>query len=107
MISGKILTRQANVQTRKVSSFTALLYYYHHMLFLVLLVACCHWEHLLLHVTTLCITVMWFGFLCAAKDKKALLHLDQMLLQVSATNHDVASLSVNAPMKKEDCYSVM
>lgn len=53
---------------------------------------------------------MWFGFLCAAKDKKAPLSLDQMLLQVSATNHDVASVSMNAPMRereREDHYSVM
>lgn len=104
MISGEILLRQVDIQTHSISGFTALLHYYHHTLFLlVLLVKCCD----LLPVTTLCITVMWFGFLCAAKDQKAPLSLGQMLLQVSATKHDVASLSVNVAMKTKACYSVM
>lgn len=55
----------------------------------------------------MCVTVMWFGFLCAAKDQKAPLCLGQMLLQVSATKHDVASLGINVPMKSDDCSSVM
>lgn len=50
---------------------------------------------------------MWFDFLCAAKDKKALLFLGQMLLQVSDTDPVAASLSPLVPAKKEDCYSVM
>lgn len=55
----------------------------------------------------MCVTVMWFGSLCAAKDQKAPLCLGQMLLQVSATKHDVASLSINVPMKSDNCSSVM
>lgn len=71
------------------------------MLFPTLHVMCSHWEDVL-DVIALCVTVMWFGFLCAAKDKKAPLSLDQMLLQVSATNHDVASVSMNAPMRERE-----
>lgn len=37
-----------------------------------------------------CVTVLWFGFLCAAKEQKAPLFLDQTLLQVSARKPDVA-----------------
>ncbi len=96
MISGKILLMQIDIH------FTAQLHFYHHTLFLVLLVKCCHWKQLLC-VTTFCVTVLWFGFLCAAKDQKALLFLGQMLLQVSATKRDVASLS----MKTEDFYTVV
>lgn len=51
--------------------------------------------------------MMWFDFLCAAKDKKALLFLGQMLLQVSDTDPVAASLSALVPVKKEDCYSLM
>lgn len=94
MISGEILFMQINIQTHSISGFTDLLHCYHHTLFLVHLVMCCNWEHLL-YVTTWCIIVMWFGFLCAAKDQKALLFLGQMLLQVSTTQHDVTSLCIN------------
>lgn len=97
---------QTDIQTHRISGFKALLHCNYHMLFLVLLVKCCHWKRPL-YVTTLCITVMWFGFLCAAKDQKAPLFLGQMLLQVSATKHGVASLSINVPGKSEDCYPVI
>lgn len=56
----------------------------------------CHEKPLaVVGIFTLCITVTWFGFLCAAKDQKAPPSLDQMLPQVSL--HDAASLSRRLP----------
>lgn len=50
------------------------------------------------------ITFLWFGFLCAAKDQKAPLFLDQILLQVSAKKPNIDIFDIHAPLV--DCLAV-
>ena len=92
--------QEIHIQIHSISDFTALLLYYHHLLFLVLLAK--SWGNAC--IPTLCMTVMWFGFLCAAKDQKARLFLGPLLLQVSSSQPDPASLSTNIPQEAKGLF---